>query len=59
LSFNLGGAYDQQSTRATPTSEWTKDFLHNFALYAGFQEECILIDDKITVSLGLDFCHED
>jgi len=59
LSFNLGGAYDQEYTRATLTSDWTKDFINNFALYAGFQDECVLIDDKLTASWGLDFRHED
>lgn len=59
LSFNLGGAYDQEHTRATLTSDWTKDFLRNFAIYAGFQDECILVDDQLTASRGLDFRNED
>jgi len=59
LSFNAGVTYDQEHTRATPTSDWTRNFLSNFAAFAGIQDEFTLIPEKLTASWGLDFRHED
>ncbi len=59
LSLNLGAAYDQEHTRSTPTADWTRRFLHNFAGYGGFQLETILVPERATASFGVDFRHED
>lgn len=59
FSFDVGGVYDQEHTRATPTSDWTKGFLFNFATYAGFQDEYNAIPERLTLSWGIDFRHEE
>lgn len=59
LNFNLGGAYDQERTRATPTSDWTSSFLSNFSAYSGIQDEWTLIANKLDLSWGVDLRHED
>lgn len=59
LNFNLGGAYDQEHTRATPTSDWTSNFLRNFSVYSGIQDEWTLVSDKLDFSWGVDFRYED
>ena len=59
LNFNFGGAYDQEHTRATSTSDWTSSFLNNYTAYAGIQDEYALILDKLNLSWGIDFRFED
>ncbi len=59
LNFNLGGAYDQEHTRTTPTSDWTNRFLHNFSSYSGFQDEWTVIPEKLNISWGFDARYED
>lgn len=59
LNFNLGGAYDQEHTRATPTSDWTSSFLSNFSAYSGIQDEWTLIANKLDLSWGVDLRYED
>lgn len=59
LNYNIGGAYDQEHTRATQTSDWSQRFLNNFSAYAGFQDEWMLVPNRLNISWGVDFRYED
>lgn len=59
LNLNLGGAYDQEHTDSTLASDFTNEFLHNFAAYTGFQDEWTLAPEKLKLSWGIDARYED
>ena len=59
VNVNIGGSYDEERTSSTLASDFTKDFLHNFAAFAGFQDEWTLIPGTLDLSWGLDARYEE
>lgn len=59
LNLNIGGSYDQEHTRSTLASDFTKDLLTNSAVYAGFQDEWEIVKDQLDLSFGLNVRFEE
>lgn len=59
LSINAGASYHEENTHPTDASDFTDPKLKSFATYAGFQDEWKIIPDKVDVSWGIDFRHDD
>ncbi len=52
LSYNIGAAFDEETTDSTATSDFNAESFNDFAAYAGFQHDWSLIEDTLDLSWG-------